>query len=215
MPVDLRYLLLSILVLAAGPLLQHLAHRVPHLLKSVNAVVTVAVGLLVLLHILPDVIVEGGVWAVACAAIGLAVPSLVERKLHHLATRAHAAALLLAVAGITLHGFIDGMAIAAPTGVDSIETLPLAVVLHRIPAGMAVWFLVSSNHGKPIAVAALSAVGIATGVGFLAGDLPFGGAGGPAVASFRALVAGSLLHVLLHRSHGHEHLRSHGAAAEA
>ena len=213
MPVDLRYLILSILVLAAGPLLHQLAHRVPHLLKSVNLVVSVAVGLLILLHILPEIIVEGGVLAVACSAAGLAVPTLVERKLHRLATGAHAAALLLAVAGITLHAFVDGMAIAAPTGVESMEPLPLAVLLHRIPAGMAAWFLVSSNHGKPMAVVALSVVGISTGVGFLTGDLPLDGASGHTVTAFRAVMAGSLLHVLLHRTHGHEHDHDHGSAA--
>ena len=210
MPVDLRYLILSILVLTAGPLLQYLAHRVPHLLKSVNVVVSVAVGLLILLHILPDVIADGGMLAVACAAAGLAVPAMVERRLHRLATGAHTAALLLAVAGITLHGFIDGIAIAALAGVEPLESLPLAVLLHRIPAGMAAWFLVSSNHGKPMAAVALGVVDIATGAGFLAGDLPLGEASGPMVTSFRALVAGSLLHVLLHRTHGHEHVHDHG-----
>ena len=205
MPIDLRYLLLSILVLAAGPLLQHLARRVPHLLKTVNLFVSVAAGLLVLLHILPDVVAEGGLLAAACAAAGLAVPTLVERKLHRLATRAHAAALILAVGGIMVHGVIDGMAIAAPGSSDSPAVLPLAVLLHRIPAGMAVWFLVSSSHGNRFAVVALSGVGIATSLGFLVVDLPFGEASGPVVNSFRALVAGSLLHVLLHRTGGHEH----------
>ena len=219
MPVDLRYLILSILVLTAGPLLQYLAHRVPHLLKSVNVVVSVAVGLLILLHILPDVIADGGMLAVACAGSGAAAatPSphskentLVERRLHRLATSAHTAALLLAVAGITLHGFIDGIAIAALAGVEPLGSLPLAVLLHRIPAGMAAWFLVSSNHGKPMAAVALAVVGIATGSGFLAGDLPLGEASGPMVTSFRALVVGSLLHVLLHRTHGHEPVHDHG-----
>jgi zinc transporter ZupT len=211
MPADLRYLLVSILLLAAGPLLQYLAHHVPHLLKSVNVVVSVAVGLLVVLHILPDAIADGGLVAIACACAGLAVPTLVEQRLHRLATRAHTAALMLAVAGILVHSVIDGMAIAAPTIGESAHVLPLAILLHRIPAGMAVWFLVCASHGKPIAIVALFLVGFATGVGFLVVDLPIGGESGPAVASFRALVAGSLLHVLLHRTRGHEH--EHGVAA--
>ena len=204
MPPEFSYLVLSILVLAAGPTLQVLAQRLPRLLRAVNLAVSAAVGLLVLLHILPEVVAEVGVIAVVAAAAGMAAPTLVERKLHRLATRAHATALLLAVAGIVLHGFIDGMAIA--TGRASSDALPVAILLHRIPAGMAVWFLVSNNHGRWLAVVALLGIAVATVIGFLTIDLHLSEPSSPLLAGFQALVAGSLLHALIHRPddhHGH------------
>ena len=203
MPDDLGYLLLSVLVLSSGPLLQRLAERVPRLLQSMNILVSVAAGLLVVLHILPELITSVGAIALGCAVVGLIAPTLVERRLHHLATGAHTTALILAVAGIALHGLLDGMAIAAPVGDGSSGALPLAIILHRIPAGMAVWFLVSANGSGRLATVALAAVAVATVVGFMLIELPFAGPRA-IVDCFRALVAGSLLHVLLHRTHSHQ-----------
>ena len=88
---------------------------------------------------------------------------------------------------------------------ESATLLALAVILHRLPMGLAVWWLTVPVLGRRVAIALLGAMVAATVVGFgLAGqvlvDLTL-----PGIAVFEATIAGMLLHVVM----GHEH--SHGA----
>ena len=55
----------------------------------------------------------------------------------NLARQAHAVALLLALVGIGLHGFTDGLALGQGGHEHAGEhMLPWAVVLHRLPVGL-------------------------------------------------------------------------------
>ena len=76
-------------------------------------------------------------------ALGLMGPGWVEHRLENLARQAHSVALLLALVGIGLHGFTDGLALGQGGHEHAGEhMLPWAVVLHRLPVGLMVWFLI-------------------------------------------------------------------------
>ena len=78
------------------------------------------------------------------------------------------------------------------------------MVLHRVPVGLTIWLLLRPGRGALVAPGTLGLVAGATVIGFLAGDGLLAGVSHRALAGFQALVAGTLLHVVLHRPHDHE-----------
>ena len=201
---DIHLLLISILALAVGPVLHQLARLADSMLAALDGFVFVAIGGLVLLHIIPESIILGGWLAVLGALAGLLAPSLVEHRLHGLARQAHMAALLLALIGIALHAFMDGLALVAPgskTELHEHHMLPLAVILHRLPVGLTIWFLLRPLYGVRTALAALGLIALATAAGFVFGGVVAKSIESQARGIFQALVAGSLFHVVVHRSY--------------
>ena len=198
--IDIHWLLLSLLTLAMGPLLHQLVHRLKTMLAVLDGFVFATISGLVVLHLIPDSIERAGWWALAWALIGLMGPGLIERRLKSLAQQAHAVALLLALVGIGLHAFMDGWALVAPQEASEAaqhHMLPMAVVLHRLPVGLTIWLLLRPIYGAGTALGALFVVAATTAVGSaFSGDLESRGWG-----LFQALVAGSLLHVVVHRSY--------------
>ncbi len=126
--------------------------------------------------------------------------------------------LLLAAAGLALlvHAVIDGTALTGASDVHAghhhnhapHEPLPLlagAVLLHRLPIGIALWWALAPRFGKGFAFATLGAMALATTAGYFGGELWMPGLA--AMSVFEAFVAGALLHVIFHT-----HV-AHGAAA--
>ena len=79
--------------------------------------------------------------------------------------------------------------------------LPWAVVLHRLPVGLMVWFLIRPVYGLRLALATLLLIGVATVSGFFMGEFAVGSLTNDSRGLFQALVAGTLLHVVVHRSY--------------
>jgi len=197
-------LVLSLLVLAVGPLLHQLARVTGSMLAALDGFVFVTIGGLVFLHIVPETYHLAGWAALVAVGVGLVGPGLVEHRLHGLARQAHAIALLLAVAGIGLHAFTDGLALGQgghEHGHTGEHMLPMAVVLHRLPVGLMVWFLIRPVYGLRLALATLALIGVSTVLGFALGEAAVGGLANDSRGFFQALVAGTLLHVVVHRSY--------------
>ena len=202
---DQSLLILSVAALAVGPLVYQAARTGGgYMLATLDGFIYAAIGGLVLIHLLPESYLLGGWLALAGGAIGLFLPSMVEHRLGRLARKAHAVALLLGLIAIGLHAFMDGLAL---TTADSLagsghrHMLPMAVVLHRLPVGLTVWFLLRPLYGMRTALACLALIGIATTAGYASGETVHALMESRARGIFQAVVAGSLLHVLLHRSY--------------
>ncbi len=199
---EVYLLVLSLLVLAVGPALHQLARVTGSMLTALDGFVFVTIGGLVFIHIIPETYHLAGWPALAALALGLLGPGLVEHRLRGLARQAHAIALLLALAGIGLHAFTDGLALGQGGHEHGGEhMLPMAVVLHRLPVGLMVWFLIRPVYGLPLALATLMLIGVATVLGFSLGETAVGGMANDGRGLFQALVAGTLLHVVVHRSY--------------
>ena len=198
---DSHLLVASLLVLGLGPVLHQLARVKGTMLAALDGFVYVAIGGLVLLHIVPESYELAGWWTLVALLVGLVGPGLVEHRLRGMARQAHAAALLLALVGIGLHGFTDGLALGHARGDHEHHMLPMAIVLHRLPVGLAVWFLLRPVYGVRVALGLLALIGIATVLGFALGEAAVGGLANRGLGLFQALVAGSLLHVVVHRSY--------------
>jgi uncharacterized membrane protein YraQ (UPF0718 family) len=205
--------LLSIIALALGPGIVALAGARSWVLALIDGFVVVTIGGIALIHILPHALLSCGAWGFVAAAAGLVGPMLFERwhhgHDHHLSGddgSKHRPTLALALLGIAMHAFLDGSAFAEHEGgghghAHGSELLGLAVVLHRVPEGLAIWWLVRPRpRGTKLAIFALGVVAVATVVGAQLGDGLAHGAGGALVAFLQAVVAGSLLHVVIHHA---------------
>ncbi len=187
----------GLLALAAGPLLYGAARASGRLTAALDGFLFVGVGGFVLLQLVPAGAALAG-WAPAAAAVaaGLWLPALVGRYLPLLERPLRVIALLFALAAVGVHSCIDGVVLSGRTGGGDLH---LAVVLHRLPVGLALWFLLRPLYGLAPALAALGAVAAATTAAFL-GFIPGAAApGGPGWGLFQALTAGALLHVVLRR----------------
>ena len=197
-------LLASLIGLALGPPMIALSGRWRWLVSTVDGVVLVAMGGLIAAHILPELFEIAGPWVAVAVACGLLLPPVLERLLGRAAQQVHTISLGLALFGLAVHATIDGVALAGG-GHDhgGSDSLRIAVVLHRLPVGLTIWWLLRPTFGARVAIGVLLLIATMTVVGFAAAGSIAHVLHGPTLALFNAFVAGTLVHVLLHRPHNH------------
>lgn len=199
---SLWYLVAGLVALLAGPLLHQIASRSRSTLRALDGFFFVVITGLAVFHILPHAVEYAGWGSVIVAAAALLLPVVVERSTHKAAQRAHSAALWVAMVGIIAHAFMDGLALSGAGHADHGDEhgLSLAVVLHRIPDGLATWLLIRPRYGKKLALGVIFVLALSTIGGFLLGHQWVNLGTGMWAGYFEALVAGSLLHVVIHAS---------------
>ncbi|MEM6792413.1 MAG: hypothetical protein AAF725_00395 [Acidobacteriota bacterium] len=82
-----------------------------------------------------------------------------------------------------------------------------AVLLHRLPMGLAIWWLTVPILGRRVAISVLALIAAGTLAGFALGGALLPGLSAPAFSFFEATIAGMLMHVVA----GHDHRHHHGA----
>lgn len=197
---NLLLLLATLIALPSGPLLYALARYRFGLLSFLDGFVLVAISGLVLLEVLPETLASGGLAAVSFLLLGALGPTLFERQLHR-AREAHIVALLLSVAGLVMHSVADGTALAPSPDGSAHVALALAICVHSVPVGLAVWWLLYPSFGWRLPGAAIAAMGLGTVFGYTFADALGGWLGASAWSWLQALVAGSILHVIFGRPH--------------
>lgn len=209
----LALLLLTLAALLAGPALYVIARQRPALLAFLDGFVLVSISGLVLIDVLPDAFRAGGYGVIAFVLLGLLGPTLLERVLTHARREAHLLTLALAILGLMLHSFGDGAALS-PAGGDSHGTLALAIAIHSVPVGLAVWWLLFPVFGAWLPALAIAAMCASTALGYGYGVSLNLLLGDEVWAWFQALIAGSILHVVFGRPHldDHDHAQQQQAA---
>jgi hypothetical protein len=204
-------LTLAIIALAAGPLAWQVLQGRAGVHKALSLVMSLVMIVLVVL-ILTHTVVEGGFIAIGFAAGGFLLPLVAEKILHRGEWTVHRLTLGIGIAGLFLHNLTDGVALAAAAlsgEPEDVLVFQSAIILHRLPMGLAVWWLVATDFGNRLALLSVSLMALATVAGFLLGDAVLGGIDDVGLAWFIAFVAGSLAHLAVHRlggSHkGHSH----------
>ena len=195
------YLIAALAALAVGPLLDAGAGHRRGFVPVLDGLSRTAIPGLVFLAFVPAAVGEGE-WTILLAlAGGFLIPVLAERTSRRATRPTHRLALLAGLSGFVIHAALDGAALATlPSGTP--PSFPLAVVLHRLPVGVAIWWLVAREIDRRAGVAALAALVLATVGGFV-----FGGAVAGMVSDsgalmlYQAAVGGSLVHVVVHQ-HG-------------
>ncbi len=200
-------LITSLGLLFIAPFLYRAAIRVKRVWSAVEKLMNITVTALVVLHLLPESIHIVGWPAIVFAFIGLFLPGLLERLWERGAEQVHLVSIMLSLIGLIIHGLLDGAALATP--VSSSNNLPLAVVLHTLPAGMLICSIFYPRSQKYVPPILLGTLGVSTLLGFFAGSRFFSMQEHAAYfAAFQAFVAGSFLHITFdtHDPHkGHKH----------
>ncbi len=198
-------LILSIFALFLGPVTYRLLQRQPGWLDLLDAFIFVSISGLVLFHILPELLFEGGLLVLVLTSLGLLTPSLIEKYFHKAANKAHNTTLLLGVLGLVLHASIDGAVLLADQADHTGWLLALGVLLHRFPVGLTIWWLLRPQYGVILPFVVLISMATATLVGASYAELSMAQLDGQYLAWFQAFVMGSIMHVVVHRPYLHHH----------
>jgi len=212
-------LIASIAALLIGPVLYQFSRVGSRALKVLEGFSFITIAGLLCFGIMPQAISVGGVFSWVFVAIGLIFPVALERLFRGLARQVHLLILSLGMIGLAIHAGIDGIVLAAGQQVgnsahrDGGEALAMAVVLHRFPLGLAVWYLLSPALGRIFAIAVLAALAGATVIGYTVGPDLVSSLQGSGIAWFQAFVAGSILHVIIYETGHHKHPHEHQSVA--
>jgi hypothetical protein len=185
-------LVLSIAALLLGPAIYAAGRNIPIAKRILNASILLTIALIIAIHIIPEALAHGGKIAIAVIVAGLAFPMLLERLFRKATDTAHLVIVALAATGLLVHAVVDGIALLPGSGTG----LAYAIVLHRLPVGMAVWWAVRPNFGKTAAVLAFALIIFATTAGYFVGDHIVAMTDGKTLAMLQAFVSGSLIHVV-------------------
>lgn len=194
-------LALSILALLLGPLVYGLSRENRVARQILDGFIFITIAGIICVNIIPESLAIGGTIAVIFLLLGIAFPFVVEHGFHSALHEAHVVVLLLAALGLVIHAIIDGIALLPAQGSD----LAHAVILHRLPVGMAIWWSLRPSFGTPIAVAAIVMISIATALSYILGAPVVELAEAQSLAMVQAFVAGSLIHIVAFGiTHEHE-----------
>ncbi len=213
-PHSLMFLGVSVAALLVGPGIHRIAEREPVTMAALDNFVLVTIVGLVALEIVPGALQLAGLPALLALIIGVLGPALADGPLHRASRGTHRTAMVLAVLGMAIHSFTDGLALAsAHVAGGRSHALEVAVIAHQLPVAVAVWWLLSPA-GLLRACAAMLLLGLATILGFLLADRSLEALAPAWLGLLQGLFAGLLLHVVAHRTHTADaELRSRIAAS--
>jgi zinc transporter ZupT len=192
-------LILSIAALLLGPLIYAVGRKNKIARKLLDGLVLLSIAVIIFVHIIPGALAQGGAIAIVVIILGIAFPMLLERLFRKAADTAHLMIVAIAAIGLIVHAVIDGLALLPgnSVGPGSGVGLAHAIILHRLPVGMAIWWVVRPGLGTPVAVGIFALVIIATATGYLMGETVVQMVETQTLALFQAFVSGSLIHIVI------------------
>lgn len=186
-------LILSTIALLLGPIIYAAGRNYTIARRIFDALIMVAIAAIIIIHIVPEALRQGGSIAILVIVLGLAFPMLLERLFKKATDTAHLVVVAIAALGLLVHAIVDGVALLPASGTG----LAHAVILHRIPVGMALWWAVKPSFGTAIAATMFVLIILATAAGYFVGESAVQIAETKSIAMLQAFVAGSLIHVVL------------------
>lgn len=189
--------------MCAGPLMVWLLRAHTWSTVALDSFCLITISGFALLHLLPESAEQAGWLVLPLALLGFVLPSIAERTLHHGHSGMRRAVFGLAILGIAAHATLDGLFLNVGGGPHEghshgHELTAWAVILHRIPEGLGIWWIVPRTLGVGAAVLITIASITATLFGYFLGGSVLTGESQNALALLQSLLVGSLLHVVLH-----------------
>ncbi len=186
-----------------APVLYRVLHDRPSAVETFDKFVYLAVPMLVAWQVLPHAWEEQNVLLILAVTGGLVLPILVERAFQSIADETDNLAIAAGLSGLVLHALLEGAALT-PTSPD--PPLVAAIILHRIPMSLVIWWLIFPRFGTKKAAAGIGLLVLATLAGYSLGSEFLSGLEGDGPALYQAFVSGSLIHVVFHQGrHDHDH----------
>ncbi len=202
MYISYLWLIASIVLIILGPIICWLAKNHKKVLVIIDSFVVIFIGYMVIFEIFPECF-EVIQWMTLIAMIvGLLFPLLIEFTAEKCTRFTHMVIIILIIIAMGIHSLFDGasMMIFSKNGSHSV---PLLVILHRFPVGLFIWRLFSKHHSY--GVLSISYLILTAIIGFFLGHyIPINGHG-TLLCYFEAFIAGSILHVVVHRMRCHFH----------
>jgi len=203
---EIKLLLLSLLMLFAGPLFYQWIRQGGWFARTLDRTIVVLLVVIISVFLIPEIIEPLGWMALALVLAGYALPGMLESTVKRAAETFHMLSLYLALAGLLMHSLVDGAGLAGSELGDS-TGLATAIILHRFGVGLMLWMIMQPAFGKRIAWLTLFAMAGATVLGFEFSERVLPLAGEQAVSMIQAIIIGTIIHSLIHREHVH---REHG-----
>jgi len=197
-------LLLSLITLFAGPLLFQWLSRSGRLARALDRLIVVALIVLVVLLLVPDIIEPLGWAAPGLLLLGYLLPSLLEHLVRRAAETLHLVSLGVALLGLLLHAVLDGAGLAG-SSLRSEPELAAAIILHRFGVGLMLWLIVQPVFGGRVAWLTLFAMAAATIIGFEFSERLLPLANDTIISAVQGVIVGTIIHGLVHREHVHRH----------
>ncbi len=206
-------LLAALFATIIGPPIYALAKQNAALKKSTDTFILIVTAGIIIFQVLPETFAELGIWSIVLAIVGTGLPGVIEFLFRKAAQKTHLLTLTLGVLGLMLHGVVDGCALTlADYNNTGGKLLPIAILLHRTPISLTLWWLVKPEFGTRVALMVIMTLLLGTILGYLYSEQLITSLQQPSFMAFEALVAGTLLHVLYHRpGHQHEHHQNSGS----
>ena len=195
-------LLLSLLMLFAGPLLYQFIQLGGWFAWTLDRTIVVLLVVIICVFLIPEIIEPLGWMALALVLAGYALPGMLERAVKRAAETFHMLSLYLALAGLLLHALLDGAGLAG-SELGASTGLATAIILHRFGVGLMLWMIMQPAFGKHIAWLTLFALAGATVLGFEFSERVLPLAGDQAVTMIQSIIIGTIIHSLIHRGHVH------------
>ena len=195
-------LIISLISLGLAPWLYSLLHRWRRVHDILDRLLVGVIVLIVLIEVFVEGYEQIGWIGPLLGLVAMALPSLIEQVFSRLALPTHSLTALLGALALAVHSLMDGATLAAA---DGDQWLAAAVVLHQLPLGLAIWWLVRHSLGRTMSVITLIGMGLATIIGFVLTQQVVPALSHTTAAGLQAFLAGALLHVLIHRHRPHQH----------
>lgn len=197
-------LLLSLLMLFAGPLLFLWLSDSHKVAQTLDRAIVVVLVVMVVVLLVPEIIEPMGPWALALVVLGYLLPGLLEKLVNRAAETLHLYSLYVALAGLLVHAMLDGAGLAGSEIRPSVG-LASAIILHRFGVGLMLWMIVQPVYGRRAAWLTLFGMAGATVLGFEFSERLLPLAGDHFIAGMQAVIIGTIVHSLVHREHVHRH----------
>lgn len=206
----------SIFALAIGPLIYQTFGPMKRADKLVSGFILIIIATTIFVEVLPASFDRIGLVAIVLAILGFAGPTLIEHLFSRSANRTHNLTMLLGISGLIIHAAIDGIALQNSSQMPQADSLSIAVILHRIPVGLTVWWLLKPLVGERFALLILLTIAIATLIGYFLSLELVRFSTNDTFSYFQSFISGSLLHVIFHKPHedgcthaSHTHTQEH------
>ncbi len=190
-------IILANLVLIIGPLFYRVVSGSKKVLELVDGFIFIAIGGLVLEHLVPAVIGQNGLIIFALALVGFIGPNLLEKYLSKHGSSVHKGVLFFGILGFCLHVAIDGAALVSPEQ----KSLSSAIIIHRLPIGLTVWYLLRPYFGILVAGLAIASMMLTTVFGYFWFESFVHIEQNFYIELIQAAAAGAILHVVVYRFH--------------
>ncbi len=194
-------LIASIFALGVGPLIYQTFGPLRRTDRIVSGFILVVITATLLIEVLPEAFETIGYLAIVLTVLGFAGPTFIERLFTRAANQTHLMTIWLGVFGLILHACIDGAALVKSDPTRHHDNLSLAIILHRLPVGLTIWWILKPLIGERKALATLVMMALATAGGYSLSMQLAVYFESQAFVALQAFISGSLLHVVLHKPH--------------